>query len=170
MKKLTMIAALVGLLAVPMTASSKTLNNKFGIGADAGAQGAGISLKYWMGHFGMQAVLGLVSAGNDDSSSFDFDFGLRLQGNVARAKNTNLFAGAGFGMRLQSSEAGDTSTDSTRLNIELFIGAEHFFGNHFSVHGRAGLRIDLAENDGDNTSITLGGNSGIGDFGFTFYF
>lgn len=176
MKKLAVIATLVAALVLPLSASAKTLNNKFGIGGEVGTV-SGLSLKYWLGHFGFQVVLGFDTfspEGTGTTSTSHFDLAIRVQGNIARARDTNLFAGAG---------AAFTLVDNPRsTDIEVFLGVEHWFGEHFSIHGKVNLIFDLNGLQAPGgpaaagTYINFGRNAGGGGAGvlpmagFTFYF
>ena len=176
MKKIPMIAALVFCLGLPMAASAKTLKNKFGIGGEVmgGAATGGLSLKYWFGMVGLQLITGIESRSPENADSqLNFDIGLRILGNIARARDTNLFAGAGFLMRIV--DLGGNIDSEVNKDIEIMLGVEHFFGDHFSVYGRVDLRIALDEttpgNGAAGSSVTFGRGQTMGwGGGFTFYF
>ena len=155
MMKTALALATIAPLALASTAAqAKDMKGRFGIGGqletlatgggdkNAPAIPGGVSLKYWIADFGIQAMLGL---------------GIRGLYNFARANDTNLYVGAGVRLGV---------IDSKDTNIDLILGVEHFFTDFFSVAGHFGLGIELGE---DATNISLG-NVGTWGTSFHFYF
>jgi hypothetical protein len=172
MKTALALATLAPLALASTNAQAKDMKGRFGIGGqletlayggDPGTPGVpgGLSLKYWIADFGIQAMLGLAANGDNgdtdaDESATALGLGLRLLYNFARANDTNLYAGAGVRLGL---------IDADSTNIDLLLGVEHFFTDFFSVAGHVGLGIEI----GDATNITLG-NVGTWGTSFHFYF
>ncbi len=107
----------------------------------------GLSLKYAMGNFHLQGVLGtdvVMShkvAGVTVDTTYNLQLSLRALYNIARANDTNLFAGGGVTLGLYD-------TADTSVTLDLLLGVEHFFTDYFSVSGQVNLPIGFA-----NTSI-----------------
>jgi hypothetical protein len=171
MKKTALaLATLAPLALASTTAQAKDMKGRFGIGGQLETLGyggglsvpGGLSLKYWIADFGIQAMIGMDVRGDNGDTDADegatgLGLGLRLLYNFARANDTNLYAGAG--VRL-----GVIDLDSTV--IDLVLGVEHFFTDFFSVAGHVGLGIDVG---GDAVNISLG-NVGTWGTSFHFYF
>lgn len=165
MKKLALALATIAPLAMASTASAKDMKGRFGVGGqveDLGGVPGGLSLKYWIADIGIQALLGLDIQGDPDGdgpvkSRTELGLGLRVLYNIARANDTNMYAG--LGVRL-----GVIDADST--NIDLLLGVEHFFTDFFSVAGHVGLGFDVG---GDAVNISLG-NTATWGTSFHFYF
>jgi len=166
MKKLALALATMAPLAMAGSASAKDMTGRFGVGGQleglASGVPGGLSLKYWINDFGIQALIGLNIQGDPDGngpnqSSTAFGLGLRLLYNIARANDTNMYALAGVRLGL-------VDADSTVVDVGL--GVEHFFTDFFSVAGHFGLAFDVG---GDATNISLG-NVGTWGTSFHFYF
>ncbi len=175
MMKTALALATIAPLALASTAAqAKDMKGRFGIGGqletlatgggdkNAPAIPGGVSLKYWIADFGIQAMLGLGIRGDGDDEGPDeggtsLGLGLRLLYNFARANDTNLYVGAGVRLGV---------IDSKDTNIDLILGVEHFFTDFFSVAGHFGLGIELGE---DATNVSLG-NVGTWGTSFHFYF
>jgi len=164
MKKLALALATIAPLAMAGTASAKDMKGRFGAGGqleNLGGVPGGLSLKYWIADLGIQALLGLEIKGDQDGgpdeSTTGFGLGLRILYNIARANDTNMYAGAGVRLGL---------IDADSTVIDLVLGVEHFFTDFFSVAGHVGLGIDVG---GDATNVSLG-NVGTWGTSFHFYF
>ena len=173
MKKTATVLALAATL--PLVASSaaqaKDLTGRFGIGGqhDAGTGLSGISARYWINDLGLQAILGLAFRGEGDGgqpeSAFDLGLGVRALYNFARANDTNMFVGAGVSLGV---------IDADAFYVDLLIGVEHFFTNHFSVSGQVGLHFDVGSdrfglNLGSAPGTGIGGNT-VASWGTAFHF
>jgi hypothetical protein len=122
---------------------------------------SGLSLKYALpNELSLQGIVGMNMLGESADGAGDdlttLNLTLRVLYNIARANDTNLFAGAGVSLGL-------IDADSTLLDVVL--GAEHFFTDHFSVSGQVGLHMDL----GDRFSLSVGNTTSWGS-AFHFYF
>jgi hypothetical protein len=151
-------------LAATTSASAKDVEGRFGIGAqhEAGG-GSGLNLRYWLSHFGLQATIGAGYVGDNDATPADdsaFNLGLSLRGlfNFARANDTNLYAGGGLSLGL---------IDADSTVVDLVLGVEHFFTDHFSVGGQVGMHIDVGA---DTLTMNLGGTGASWGSAFHFYF
>ena len=165
MKKLLLATGTLLPLALSGSAMAKDMKGRFGAGGQAenlGGVGGGLSLKYWVSDLGLQALIGLEIAGDPDGdgpleSATGLGLGLRVLYNIARANDTNMYAGAGVRLGL---------IDADSTIIDVVLGVEHFFTDYFSVAGHVGLGIDVG---GDATNVSLGGVSTWGT-SFHFYF
>lgn len=120
----------------------------------------GLSVKAWFGNVGVQGILGFMVVSPDEGESSAVAAGaLRVLFNVARAEDTNLFVGAG--LRLLASES-----DDDPIAFDLFLGVEHFLGEHFSVAGQVGLSYTAFRSG----SITRLGDATSWGTAFHFYF
>jgi hypothetical protein len=122
---------------------------------------SGLSLKYALeNNLSFQGIFGLGMMGESADGAGDdatmLNLTLRVMYNIARANDTNLYAGAGATLGL---------IDADKTQLDLVLGAEHFFTDHFSVSGHVGLHVDL----GDRFSLNLGNVAGWGS-AFHFYF
>ncbi len=150
-------------LAASSTASAKDVAGRFGIGGQAEAGGAsGLNLRYWLSHFGLQATIGAAYVGDtdatpNDTSAFDLHLSIRALYNFARANDTNLYGGGGLSLGL---------IDADSQMLDLVLGVEHFFTDHFSVGGQVGLHVDIGS---EPTTLTLGSGASWGS-AFHFYF
>ena len=189
------LAAAVLLTATP--ALAKDLNGRFGVGGVRSSLGQqGFAFKYWIGHLGVQALVGAQrvmtkrewqDAENNTLKGDDVtqvvEAGMRIMFNAARAKDVNLYVGGGIGIANASMEPADSSdgTSAMEVGIELLLGAEYFLSNHFSVQAEVGIPFRLPGEDGP---AIAGGNlpmagEGLGfrvgqvaawGAGFNFYF
>ena len=165
MKKLLVAMGMVLPLALVGTAAAKDMKGRFGAGgqADTGG-GGGLSLKYWVSDLGFQGLFNLVnvSVDPDDDGPLDsvsttgFNLALRVLYNIARANDTNMYAGAGVTLGL---------IDAEKTQIDVILGVEHFFTDYFSVAGHVGLHIDVT----NDTLIAVGVPASWGT-SFHFYF
>lgn len=161
MKKTALALATVAPLAFAGAAHAKDMKGRFGAGGQVDTSGnAGLSLKYWISDLGLQGIFGFATvgefpegAGNDAT---ELSMSLRVLFNIARANDTNMYAGAGVSLGL-------IDADATILDVVL--GVEHFFTDHFSVAGNVGLHVDL----GDQFRLSLGNTASWGT-AFHFYF
>ena len=161
MKKYALALATVAPLALASTANAKDMSGRFGLGGQLDSGGlAGLSLKYWISDLGIQGIFGLSMVGESADGAGDdataLGLGLRVLYNIARANDTNLYAGAGVSLGL---------IDADQTQLDVILGVEHFFTDHFSVAGHIGLHVDL----GDRFSLDLGNTAGWGT-SFHFYF
>lgn len=155
MKQLRLsLAVLVATSLLALPAAAKDLNGRFGVGGGFTLLGnGGLQLKYFAGHLGI-AMLGSylntskkVASAKDASQSGDYvqneqDVSLRVSYNIARAKDTNFIGGGGLTYGNYSFKDQDGNEDSwNEMGFELFVGVEHFFGNHFSLTFETGLPI-----------------------------
>ncbi|MBL8784124.1 MAG: hypothetical protein JNJ59_04400 [Deltaproteobacteria bacterium] len=169
MKKLALALATVAPLALAGTASAKDMKGRFGVGGQLDTNGAaGLSLKYWVSDLGFQGILGYQMVGESGTDTKDntseFDVTLRLLYNIARANDTNLYAGAGVTLGLYG--GGDNVPDrDASVFVDLVLGVEHYFTDYFSVAGQVGLHIDT----GDQFRLAIGNVSSWGT-AFHFYF
>lgn len=161
MKKTALALATVAPLAFAGAAHAKDMKGRFGAGGQIDSGGAaGLSLKYWISDLGLQGIFGFSTvgefpdgAGNDATA---LGLGLRVLYNIARANDTNMYAGAGVTLGL---------IDADQTQVDVILGVEHFFTDHFSVAGHVGLHVDL----GDQFKLSLGNTAGWGT-AFHFYF
>jgi hypothetical protein len=161
MKKLALALAVMAPLAFASSASAKDMGMRFGAGGQIDSSGnSGLSLKYWVSDLGFQGVFGLAVVGesadgaNDDMTGFTMT--LRVLYNIARANDTNMYAGIGASLGL---------IDLDYTLIDLVIGVEHYFTDYFSVAGHVGLHVDV----GDQFRLDLGNTASWGT-SFHFYF
>jgi len=189
------LAAAVLLTATP--ALAKDLNGRFGVGGVRSALGQqGFAFKYWIGHLGVQALVGAQrlmakrewtdAEGNTlkgDDVTQAVEAGIRVMFNAARAKDVNLYVGGGIGVANLSTEPADSSdgTSAMEVGVELLLGAEYFLSNHFSIQAEVGIPFRFPGEDGP---AMVGGNppmqsEGLGftvgqlaawGAGFNFYF
>ncbi len=170
---LGLLAAAVLLAATP--AYAKDLNGRFGVGGVRSSLGQeGFAFKYWIGHVGVQALVGMqrlmakrtwpdpaspdTMLKGDDVTQF-LEAGIRAMFNVARAKDVNLYVGGGIGVAnrsLQPAEPDAKEQTATEYGVELLLGAEYFLSNHFSVQAEVGIPIRFPGEDGP----ALGGGLG----------
>lgn len=173
MKKTATVLALAATLplAASTTAQAKDLTGRFGLGGqlDAGTGLGGLSARYWISDLGFQAILGLGFKGEGDNgappSAFDLGLGVRVLYNFARANDTNMFVGGGVSLGL---------IDADATYVDLLLGVEHFFTNHFSVSGQVGLHVDVGSdrfgiNLGSAPGSSIGGNT-VASWGTAFHF
>lgn len=148
-------------LAATTTASAKDVTGKFGIGAQldnrlADIPGA-LNFRYWISDFGLQGTLGMSFVDAEPESQFKLGLGVRALYNFARANDTNLYVGAGLSLGL---------IDADATVVDLILGVEHFFTDHFSVGGQVGAHFDVGS---DNFRFSLGNSTSWGT-AFHFYF
>jgi len=165
MKKLLTATAVALPMAFAGTAAAKDMKGRFGAGGQAenlGGAGGALSLKYWVSDLGLQALIGLdivdPDADGPGESSTALGLGLRVLYNIARANDTNMYAGAGVRLGL---------IDADAVIIDVVLGVEHFFTDYFSVAGHVGLAVDVS--DGATNTFSLGDTSTWGT-SFHFYF
>jgi hypothetical protein len=169
MKKLALALATVAPLALAGTASAKDMKGRFGVGGQLDTGNTdGLSLKYWVSDLGFQGILGFKMEGESGTDTKDntseFDLTLRLLYNIARANDTNLYAGAGVSLALYG--GGDAVPDrDAGVFVDVVLGVEHFFTDYFSVAGQVGLHI----NTGERFSLNIGDTQSWGT-AFHFYF
>lgn len=161
MKKTALALATVAPLAFAGAAQAKDMKGRFGAGGQFDTGGnAGLSLKYWISDLGIQGIFGLGMLGESADGAGDdrteLNMTLRLLYNIARANDTNMYAGAGVSLGL---------IDADKTLVDLILGVEHFFTDYFSVAGHVGLHIDL----GDRFGLDLGNTASWGT-SFHFYF
>lgn len=161
MKKYALALATVAPLALAGTANAKDMKGRFGAGGQLDSGGAeGLSLKYWISDLGLQGIFGLKIRGEfpegADNGATELGLGLRILYNIARANDTNMYAGAGVTLGL---------IDAEKTQIDVILGVEHFFTDFFSVAGHVGLHIGLD----DPFTLSLGDTAGWGS-SFHFYF
>ncbi len=170
-KKLTSLLAAGMFLSLAFAPSSAFAKERHGlaVGGQVDNMNNGLSVKYAMGNLHLQGVLGtdvIMShklAGATVDTTYNLQLSLRALYNIARANDTNLFAGGGFTL-------GFYDTADTSVSLDLLLGVEHFFTDYFAVSGLVGLPIGFA-----NTSIGRPGTTislrAIGWGGaFHFYF
>jgi len=186
------------LLGTP-TAEAKDLNGRFAVGGLRNTLGQqGISFKYWIGHLGVNLLMGghrqsaptTGTTADDrefrgDDKTTTLDSAMRIVFNAARAKDVNLFVGGGVGIgsvaqKIANPDQEDTS--ATEVGFELFLGTEYFFSNHFAMQAELGLPIRTPSEDGPaigggtgaNVPVADGTSVGLGTVGwaagFSFYF
>lgn len=185
MRSALLSALLIGMVAAPSAAHAKDLNGRFAIGGQQNSLGQrGLSVKYWVGHLGFNVLFGGnstsakvegVTAEGDNFSGEDtrrnIDSALRVLFNAARAKDVNMYVGGGLGVGSVSDKKGnpdEKSTSATEVGMELFLGAEYFFSNHFAVQAEVGVPI-RAFVSSDGPAIA-GGAGGVGPDGSYFGF
>lgn len=161
MKKFALALATVAPLALAGTANAKDMSGRFGAGGQGDTGGnAGLSLKYWLSDLGFQGILDFAmvgeSADNAGDDATSLGLALRVLYNIARANDTNLYAGAGVSLGL---------IDAEKTQADVILGIEHFFTDHFSVGAHVGLHIDL----GDRFVLDFGNVAGWGS-SVHFYF
>lgn len=161
MKKTALALATVAPLAFAGAAHAKDMKGRFGAGGQIDTSGnAGLSLKYWISDLGLQGIFGFGMIGESADGAGDdltaLNMSLRVLYNIARANDTNMYAGAGVSLGL-------IDADATLLDV--ILGVEHFFTDHFSVAGHVGLHVDL----GDRFALDLGNTASWGT-AFHFYF
>jgi len=180
-------ALMMGLIAAPSAAHAKDLSGRFAIGGQQNSLGQqGLSVKYWVGHLGFNVLFGGSSIGtkaawpqeiNGQNSTVEgqdtvrsVDSALRVLFNAARAKDVNMYVGGGIGVGSVSKDVGDPAgkdTSATEVGLELFLGAEYFFSNHFAVQAEVGVPIRaFVGNDGP----ALGGLAGAASDGDSYGF
>ena len=183
-------AALLVCVGQPTTAAAKDLNGRFAIGGLRNSMGQeGLSVKYWVGHLGFNILIGGASLSSksegetapdaegktsnfsgDDTTS-NIDSAIRVLFNAARAKDVNMYVGGGIGVGSVSQGYANPDlkdTSATEVGMELFLGAEYFFSNHFAVQAEVGLPI-RAFVSADGPAIA-GGGGGVGADGKYFGF
>lgn len=142
MKKLMVVACLVVGLMIPASASAKKMNGMTGIGGEAMGNGvSSLSFQHWLGAFGIQGMLGFslfAPEAEGADTLVEFDIGLRGLFTIARAQETNFNGGVGINLGILS--AAETNT---AITIDLLLGVEHFFTDHFSVGGRVSLPVHI---------------------------
>jgi len=158
-----LLAAAVLLLGTP--ALAKDMNGRFGVGGLRNSLGQqGFAFKYWAGHLGVQALIGMQrvntsveftdDGGNTlkgDDSIQSLSAAMRILYNIARAKDVNLYAGGGFGVGNAAVEFADPKvkgTSATEVAVELLLGAEYYMSNHFSIQAEVGIPIRFPGEDG----------------------
>ncbi len=165
---LGLLAAAVLLAATPATA--KDLNGRFGVGGARSSLGQeGFAFKYWIGHLGVQAIVGMQrqmakqswpdpanpdsTFKGDDVTQF-LEAGMRVMFNAARAKDVNLYIGGGIGIASMSFEPANSDDPAqkelswTEVGLELLLGAEYFLSNHFSIQAEVGIPIRFPGEEG----------------------
>jgi opacity protein-like surface antigen len=145
-------------LAATTTASAKDVSGKFGVGGqlDSGIAD-GLNFRYWINDFGLQGTLAMMFMDGEPESQFQLGLSVRALYNFARANDTNLYVGAGLSLGL---------IDADQTFVDLILGVEHFFTDHFSVGGQVGAHFDVGS---DNFGFSLGNNASWGT-AFHFYF
>lgn len=158
-----LLAAAVLLCGAP--AYAKDMNGRLGVGGIRSSLGQeGFAFKYWAGHLGVEALVGMQrvntkvefadDGGNTlkgDNTAQYLEAGLRIMYNIARAKDVNLYAGGGFGIGNASTEFADPAvkgTSATEVGVELLLGAEYFLSNHFAIQAEVGIPIRFPGEDG----------------------
>ncbi len=187
---LALCTATVLLLSLghPGAAQAKDLNGRFAIGGQQNSLGQrGLSVKYWVGHLGFNILFGGNSVSSKVTGSFEddgetkefegddtqrnIDSALRVLFNAARAKDVNMYVGGGIGIGSVSrsfANPGVKDTSASEIGMELFLGAEYFFSNHFAVQAEVGVPIRaFVSTDGP---AIAGGAGGVGPDGSAFGF
>lgn len=166
-------AAMVMVAALHPGAAAKEKSG-LAIGGEAGAVNNGLSLKYAVGNFHVQLVVGLdVFITSDVSvapSTTVVATTVRATYNVARTDWTNLYVGLGGTFAF--------GTSALATTIEALLGVEHFFNEWFSVSGMVSIpvRINPDLPSGDVLGQTAGAGTGVSirsigwGAGFHFYF
>ena len=162
MKKTAAALAIAAMapLALPSDAEAKPVDGRFGLGGVTNfagdAPGGGLNARYWISDFGVQANLNMAFRGGDPGF-FGLGFGVHGLFNFARANDTNMYVGAGLTVGV---------IDYDAVIIDVLLGVEHFFTDHFSVGGHVGFHLNVGA---DPISFTLGNALGWGGQ-FNFYF
>lgn len=170
-KKLTSVLAAGMFLTLTLgsTSASAKERNGFAIGGQIDNVNNGLSLKYAMGNFQLQSILGtdvVLShkvAGVTVDTKFNLQLSLRALYNIARANDTNFFAGAGVTL-------GFFDTADTAVTLDLLLGVEHFFTDYFSVSGHVGLPIGFADTSAARPGTTISLRAVGWGGAFHFYF
>lgn len=175
-RSITMISFVAALLLASAPALAKDLNGRFAVGGGTTLLGStGVQLKYHVGHLAVGLLVGYGQVSTEeqvgeanqtgDHVLSQVDTSLRVHFNAARAKATNLYVGGGFtyGSFTDKSADADVGESSwTEMGIELFLGVEHFLGNHFSLTFETGVPIHIASDDHGSAINRLWGNAPIG--------
>ncbi len=173
------VTVILAALLVAAPATAKDLNGRFGVGAGTTLQGnPGLSFKYFVGHLGVNLMTSytrlsteqVVGEQTGDHVQQEYGGALRVLFNAARAKDTNLYLGAGFDFAsISDKQATGDETSWKEIGFELVMGAEHFFGNHFALYFETGAPIRLASDDaGSAIGRISGGNNMLGGKGSSF--
>jgi len=166
MNKALSAVAMLLVLGLAFPAAAKDLNGRLGIGgAKTALHPGGLSLRYFVGHFGIQTILSHTYNGfqGDSNNTSRFLGELRAVFNAARAKDVNLYVAGGFGLGILAGEKnslvclgkGEDCT-VTETSMEAAIGGEYFFSNYFSVSAEVGVPVFFVPQEGGVFDRSLG--------------
>ncbi len=175
-------------MAIPLGASARDMNGKFGLGLDVSSGGvSGLGMRYFVSNVKIDLTLGVnafIPSGSGDTQ-LGFYTAPAVIYEFARSRKANL----GIGLRANlgyKNKAANNGSSTFEVNIEIPLEAEYYFTSHFAMNFSVSLLFDIVPASGrilknkgasgqgvpsqKGFGISFGAGSLIAGAGFTYYF